>query len=348
MANNPPAKRGKEQPEELTIENVSGLKKSAIFLVAIGASSAAEVYKHLSEAEVERLTNEIARLDNIPSSLLNDVNQEFYQMVLAQQYIAVGGLSYAQEILEESLGEGKAMEIIKRVQQALQVKGFNVLQEVDTNQLLAFLQKEHPQTIALVLTQLNPAQAANVLTELSPAMQVDVMYRLAQMERVSPETIQAVERVLESRIDFSSGASKLGGVQQAADILNMVGQRFEKNILSGIAKENPDLASEIKNLMFVFEDMINLDDRSIQKILREVDNKELAMALKASSEELKSKILANMSSRAAEMIEEELDYMGPVRLREVEEVQQRVIDIIRRLEEEGQIVIAAGGEEQMV
>ncbi len=331
------------------ISQLSGVKKAAIFLVAIGPMASAEIYKHLSEHEVEKLTGEIARLESVPSSMLNAVNQEYHQMIIAQQYIAAGGLSYAQEILEEALGEAKALEIIKRVQMALQVKGFNVLQNVDTNQLLAFLQKEHSQTIALVLTQLNPVQAANVLTELPPNTQVDVMYRLAQMERVSPETIAAVERVLESRIDFTASSSKLGGVKQSADILNLVGQRFEKNILAGIAKENPDLASEIKNLMFVFEDVINLDDRSIQKILREVDNKELAMALKASSEELKAKILANMSRRAAEMIEEELQYMGPVRLREVEEVQQRVIDIIRRLEEDGQIVIGSGSaEDQMV
>jgi len=330
-------------------QKLTGLRKAAIFLVAMGSKTSAEIYKHLSEEEVERISAEIAKLESIPSSTLNEVNSEFYQMVLAQKYMAAGGLTYAQEVLIEALGEAKAMEIIRRVQMALEVKGFNVLQNVDSNQLLAFLQKEHPQTIALVLRQLNPVQAANVLTELPPTSQVDVMYRLAQMERVSPETLHAVERVLENRIDFNASASKFGGLQQAADILNMVGQRFEKNILAGIAKENPDVASEIKNLMFVFEDIINLDDRSIQKILREVDNKELALALKTASVELKSKILSNMSARASEMIEEELQYMGPVRLREVEEVQQRIIDVIRRLEEEGQLVIAAGAsEEQMV
>ncbi len=338
----------KKESNAMSIENLSGTKKAAIFLVSLGAEASSKVYQYLTEGEVERVSREIAMLDGVPSSVLHQVNQEFHQMVLAQQYIAAGGLQYAQEVLEAALGEGKAMEILKRVERALQIKGFNVLENVDTNQLIAFLQKEHPQTIALVLTQVTPVQAANVLTELSPQVQVDVMYRLSQMERVSPETIAAVEKVLESRIDFSSGSSQIGGVQTAADILNLVGQRFEKNILAGIAKENPDLASEIKNLMFVFEDVVNLDDRSIQKVLREVDNKELAMALKASSEELKSKILANMSRRAAEMIEEELDYMGPVRLREVEEVQQRIIDIIRRLEEEGQIVITHGSEDQMV
>lgn len=336
------------QTQSASLANVSGQKKAAIFLVSLGTVASSKIYQYLSENEVERVSREIAMLDGIPSSVLHEINQEFHQMVLAQQYITAGGLSYAQEILDAALGDGKAMEILKRVERALQVKGFKVLENVDTNQLIAFLQKEHPQTIGLVLTQVNPVQAANVLTELSPQIQVDVMYRLSQMERVSPETITAVEKVLESRIDFSAGSSQIGGIQTAADILNLVGQRFEKNILAGIAKENPDLASEIKNLMFVFEDVINLDDRSIQKVLREVDNKELALALKAASEELKSKILANMSQRAAEMIEEELDYMGPVRLREVEEVQQHVIDIVRRLEEEGQIVISHGTEDQMV
>ncbi|MBZ0264423.1 flagellar motor switch protein FliG [bacterium] len=340
--NNPPEK--KEEKKE-----ISGVRKAAIFMVALGTKASADIYRYLSERDVERITTEIAKLESIPSNLLHGVNEDFFQMVLAQQYIAEGGMAYAHEVLEEAMGESKAMEIIRRVQMSLQVKGFNVLHNVDTNQLLAFLQKEHPQTIALVLTQLNPVQSANVLTELPPASQVDVMHRLAQMERVSPETINAIAKVLESRIDFSASASKLGGVKQTADILNLVGQRFEKNILAGIAKENPDLASEIKNLMFVFEDVINLDDRSIQKVLREVDNKELAMALKASSQELKTKILGNISKRAAETIDEELQYMGPVRLREVEEVQQRIIDVIRRLEEEGQIVVSAGSaDEQMV
>jgi flagellar motor switch protein FliG len=213
--------------------------------------------------------------------------------------------------------------------------------------LMAFLQKEHPQTIALVMTQLNPVQAATVLADLPPPMQVDVIYRLSQMERVSPETIKAVEKVLESRIDFSQGGQRLGGIKATAEILNLVGQRYEKHILNGIAKENPELATEIKNLMFVFEDVIGLDDRSIQKILKEVDHKELALALKTVSEELKTKIMSNMSKRAADLVVEELKYMGPVRLREVEEVQQKIIDVIRRLEDEGQLVIATN-EDQMV
>ena len=326
-------------------ERMSNLRKAAIFMISVGAGAAAQVYKHLAESDIEKLSGEIARLDNVSSSELHDVNDEFHNMVLAQQYISAGGLDYAQQILEKALGGGKAMEIIKRVQMTLEVKGFSILEDVDITHLLAFLQKEHPQTIALVLSQLTPIQAANVLAELSPNIQVDVMHRIARMERVSPETLRAVEKVLESHIDFTQSTSKFGGVKPAAEILNMVGQRFEKNILAGIAKEDAELAGEIKNLMFVFEDISKLDDRSIQKVLKEVDNKELAMALKACSEDLKEKILGNMSKRAADMIREEIEYMGPVRLREVESVQQRVVDIIRRLEEEGEIYVSAGAEE---
>ena len=275
------------------------------------------------------------------------VVEEYHAMFKAQEYITTGGIDYAKEILEKSLGPDKAIEIIRNVQMSLQVKGFNILQEVDPNQLMAFLQKEHPQTISLVLSQLNPMQAATVLTDLAPPVQVDVINRLARMERVSPDTIKSVEQVLESRVDFSQSSHKLGGIKAAADILNLIGQRYEKHIMNGIAKENPELATEIKNLMFVFEDIINLDDRSIQKVLKEVDNKDLAYALKACSEELKAKLLSNMSKRAADIVLEELKFMGPVRLREVEEAQQKIIEIIRRLEEEGQIVMSTA-EDQLI
>ena len=308
-------------------------------MISIGQQASALVLKHLSEDEMEKILAEIARVKTFAQQEADSVNEEFHQMALAQQAIATGGLNYAQDILREAVGEARAVEVIRRVHSALQIRGFSVLQNVDLNQLLAFLQKEHPQTIALVLTQLTPAQAATILTELAPSVQIEVVHRIARMERVSPDTLSAVERVLEQNIDFSQSAAKYGGVKSAAEMLNMVGQRFEKHILTGISRENPNIAIEIKNLMFVFEDLMGLDDRSIQRILKEVDNRDLAMALKATSEELKKKILANMSKRAAEMIQEELEYMGPVRLREVEEVQQKIIDVIRRLEDEGEIVL---------
>ncbi|MFH0764843.1 MAG: flagellar motor switch protein FliG [Calditrichota bacterium] len=320
----------------------SDLRRAAIFMVSIGAAAASRIFRYLHEEEIENLTAEIAKLDNISADELQRVNDEFHHMALAQDYISSGGITYAQEILENAVGEQQALDIVRRIQATLQIKGFNILRNVDINQLLSFLQKEHPQTIALVLSQLTQSQAAAVLTELSPTMQVDVMHRIARMERVSPDTLATVEKVLESHIDLSDTTSHIGGVKSAAEILNMVGQRFEKNILTGISKNDLELATQIKNLMFVFEDVISLDDRAVQKVLKEVDNRELAMALKACSEELKQKILANMSKRASEMILEELEYMGPVRLKEVEEVQQRIIDIIRRLEDEGEIVISSG------
>jgi flagellar motor switch protein FliG len=329
------------------VSDMTGRQKAAVFILAVGPEASAGIYRLLSDDEMELLTTQIAGMQNVSSSLIQDVMGEYHTMIKAQEYIASGGIEYAKQVLEKAVGENKAMEIVRKVQMTLQVKGFNILQEVDPNQLMAFLQKEHPQTIALVMTQLNPVQAATVLADLPPPMQVDVIYRLSQMERVSPETIKAVEKVLESRIDFSQGGQRLGGIKATAEILNLVGQRYEKHILNGIAKENPELATEIKNLMFVFEDIIGLDDRSIQKILKEVDHKELALALKTVSEELKTKIMSNMSKRAADLVVEELKYMGPVRLREVEEVQQKIIDVIRRLEDEGQLVIASN-EDQMV
>jgi flagellar motor switch protein FliG len=335
------------RPQETS--GISNLRKAAIFMISVGPQASAGILKHLGDDEIEKLLAEISRVRNYVPKELETVNNEFHEMAVAQQYIATGGMSYAQDILNKALGEGKAMDMMRRVQEVADTKGFSILKSVDMNQLFAFLQKEHPQTIALVLTQLTPAQAANILIELSPSTQVDVVHRIARMERVSPDTLAAIEKVLETHIDFSESTTKLGGVKSAAQMLNMVSQRFEKSILTGISKENPNLAVEIKNLMFVFEDVINLDDRSIQRILKEIDNRDLAMALKAVSEELKKKILANMSKRASDMIVEELEYMGPVRLREVEEVQQKIIDTIRRLEDDGEIVLASQSfDEQLV
>jgi flagellar motor switch protein FliG len=332
----------------MEFEDLSGLQKTAILMLSLGPDVSAGIFRHMEEEEVESLTTEIVKLGYVPNNVIDEVVSEFYQMILAHNYLQEGGLSYAQRILQEALGENRALEIIKKIKSSLKIKGFNILKNIDPNQLLTFLQKEHPQTIALVLTQLAPTQAASILQDLPSEIQQEVVFRFSRMERVNPDVIRAVEQVLESRIDFSQAASKLGGVKSAAEILNLVGQSTEKAILSGIARQDPDLATEIKNLMFVFEDMIMLDDRSIQKVLKEVDTKELTLALKACSPELKGKILSNMSSRAAEMISEELEFMPPVRLKEVEEVQQKVVDIIRRLEEEGQIFLAKSGADEMI
>ncbi|MFH1863095.1 MAG: flagellar motor switch protein FliG, partial [bacterium] len=328
-------------------KDLTGKQKAAVFILAIGPEVASNIYKYLNENEMEMLTVEIANLESIPSGLISEVIAEFFSLIKAQEFITSGGISSAKTILERAVGAAKAAEIMDRVQMSMQLKGFRILQQVDANQLTTFLQKEHPQTIALILSQLTPGQAASVIADLPPTIQVDVINRLAQMERVSPETIKAIEDSLESRIELSQNVQKLGGIKLVADILNLTGQRLEKHILGGIARDNPELATEIKNLMFVFEDLINLDDRSIQKVLKEIDNRELALALKATSEDLKNKILSNMSKRAADIVLEELKYMGPVRLSEVENTQQRIIDAIRKLEEDGQIALTSA-EEQMV
>lgn len=327
---------------------LSGVQRVAAFFVSVGPEATSAVMKFLEQSEVEEIAKEIIKQGTLPMSVIQTVEDEFYEMAMASDYIKEGGLSYAQNVLQSALGDVKAIDIVKRIKSSLQIRGFNVLKNVDSNELLSFLQREHPQTIALVLTQLAPGQAATIISMLPPDIAKEAMLRFSRMERVAPESIGAVEQVLESRIDFSQLGSKLGGVKAAADILNLTGQSVEKAVLQGIASDDPDLSAELKNLMFVFEDIINIDDRSIQKVLREVDNKDLTLALKACTPELQDKLLVNVSSRAAEMIREELEYMPPVRLREVEEVQQKVIDIIRRLEDEGQIHVTKSADDSDV
>ena len=339
-----------EKPEKIkSVEELSGKQKAAILLMALGSEASAAMLGSLGEDEIEELAKEIVAARNVKPEIVGQVISEYHQMMIAQEYIASGGINFAFELLEKALGPDKAKDIIGRVEQTLQVRGFNILKDVDPNQLITFIQKEHPQTIAFVLTQLNPVQAATVLGDLPPNLQNEVVFRFATMDRVTPETIRSVESVLESRVDFSAGASKIGGVKAMAEILNLIGTSTEKAILGNISEQDPELATEIKNLMFVFEDVVFLDDRSIQKVLREVDNKELSLALKHTNPEVKQKILSNLSERAAQMVEEEMSYMGPVRLREVEESQQKIVDIIRKMEEDGLITIVGGSKaEEMV
>lgn len=326
---------------------LSGIRKAAILLVAMGEEASSNIFRQLNEIEVESLTKEISMMDTVPADVISEVTEEFYNMVLAQNYIAAGGPAYAKKILEKALEPEKASEVLKRVQRSLTVKGFNILKDVDSTQLLAFIQKEHPQTIALVLTQIDVEQAAGILSDIPAELRRDVMHRYATMDTVPQDMVKAIEKILESRIDFGQGGSKFGGVKASAEILNIVGRSVEKNILEGLSKTDPELATEIKNLMFVFEDIIILDDRSIQRVLKEIESKELSFALKAVSDEVKNKILSNMSERASAMVVEEMEYMGPVRLREVEEAQHRIVEVIRRLEDEGEIVVMMGtkGEE---
>ncbi len=339
------------QQNTVSTESLTGPQKAAIVMVALGSSASSEVFKHLDEDEVQRLSTEIARLDNVSPALREAVFEEFNQMMMAQQYVSQGGIDYAKEILESALGPRKAAEILDKVRETVRTTGFNLLENVEPGQVVNFIQKEHPQTIALLLAHMESGNSAAIISALPQEMQVDVATRIATMDSISPETLNQVEEVITDQIKslFGGERSQIGGVKAVAEMLNNVDRGAEKNILGNLERDNPELATEIKNLMFVFEDIMLLDDRSMQRVLKEIDTKDLSLALKGASEELVNKFFNNMSSRAGEMIKEEMEYMGPVRLKDVEEVQQKIVDTVRRLEEDGEIIISGrGGEEEVV
>lgn len=329
-----------------TIDELSPLEKSAIVLVSMGKEVSAQVLRNIPEDEIEPLTAEIARLKNVHPDTEKAVLEEYYSMLQASEYVNQGGMDYARDVLEASVGKTRADEILQKINDALNPGGFDLLKDIDPIHLIEFIRNEHPQTIALILSQLNPGQAAHVLGQLPEDVQTDVSLRIATMEKISPEIIRDIESVLDVHLKevISGNLSSTGGVKSLASILNLVDRSTEKSILGNLEMENPELTSSIKNLMFVFEDLLILDDRGIQLILKEVDTKELAIALKAASEELKQKIFKNVSERVSTMIQEEMDYAGPMRLSVVEEAQQRIVEVVRRLEEEQQIVIVRGGE----
>ncbi|HHW54385.1 MAG: flagellar motor switch protein FliG [bacterium] len=330
---------------------LSGKEKAAIALIAMGPELSAEVFKHMREDEIEELTLEIASMRTVPPEQKDKILGELYHMYLAQEYIAQGGIDYAKEILERALGSQKAMEIIERLTASLQVRPFEFIRSTDPGQLLTFIQGEHPQTIALILAFLQPEQAGTILTALPPEKQVDVTKRLALMEHTSPEVIHEVERVLEAKLSALAGqdSTQVGGVEALVEVLNQVDRATEKTILENLEEQEPELAEEIKRRLFTFEDIVQLDDKAVMRVLREIDlTRDLPMALKVASEEVKTKIFNNLSKRAVETLQEEMDYLGPVRLRDVEEAQQRIVNTIRKLEEVGEIIIARGGEDEIV
>ena len=331
-------------------ENVSGLQKAAILLIALGPERSANVFKHLKEDEIEELTLEIANTRNITPKVKDDVISEFYQVCLAQQYIAEGGINYAKELLEKSFGADKAMDVIGKLTASLQVKPFEFIRKTDASQLLNFIQDEHPQTIALILSYLSAAQSALILSALPPDRQADVARRIAIMDRTSPEVIKEVEKVLESKLSslVNQEYTIIGGVDAVVEILNTVDRGTEKHIMETLEIEEPELADEIRKKMFVFEDILLLDDRAIQRVLRDVDNGDLATALKGSNEEVQNAIFNNLSKRLAAMIKEDMEFMGPVRMKDVEEAQQKIVNVIRKLEDSAEIVISRGGGDEIV
>lgn len=333
-----------------TKTELTGREKAAMLLISLGPEKSAQIFKHLKEEEIEQLTLEIANIRTVTPADKERVLEEFYQICLAQEYIAEGGISYAKEILEKALGTQKALEVINRLTVSLQVRPFDFVRKADPSQLLNFIQGEHPQTIALILAYLRPNQASAVLSALPQEKQADVARRIATMDRTSPEIIKEVERVLEKKLSslITEDYTSAGGIQAIVDILNSVDRGTEKHIIETLEIEDTDLAEEIKKRMFVFDDIVTLDSRSIQRFLREVDNNQLALALKGSSEEVQKIIFANMSKRLVEMIKEDMEFMGPVRLRDVEEAQQKIVNIIRKLEDAGEIVISRGGGDEII
>jgi flagellar motor switch protein FliG len=328
----------------------TGRQKAAIFLVTIGSELSAEIFKFLREDEIETLTFEIARLEKIDAEQKDAVLQEFQELMMANQFISTGGIDYARELLEKSLGSQKAIDIINRLTSSLQVRPFDFIRRTDPAHLLNFIQQEHPQTIALILAYLEPQKASIILQNLPHEVQSDVARRIATMDRTSPEVLREVERVLEKKLSTLSSEdyTTAGGVESIVEILNLVDRASEKQIIEQLEDEDPELAEEIKKRMFVFEDIVMLDDRAIQKVMREVDSQELAKALKSVDTEVQDKIFRNMSKRAAGMLKEDMEYMGPVRLKDVEEAQQKIVSIIRHLEDTGEIVVARAGEDEMV
>ena len=334
----------------MATEEISGIQKAAILLIALGPEKSASIFKHLKEDEIEQLTVEIANTRSILPAVKDQVMNEFYQVCLAQQYIAEGGIGYAKELLDKALGAEKAKDVIGRLTASLQVRPFEFIRKTDPSQLLNFIQDEHPQTIALILSYLPPAQGASVVASLSPDKQTDVAKRIAKMDRTSPDIIKEVEKVLERKLAslVNQDYTIVGGVDAIVNILNTVDRGTEKHIVESLEMDEPELAEEIRRKMFVFEDILSLDNRTIQTVLREVDNNELAVALKGAGEDVQAVIFENLSSRLATMIKEDMEFMGPVRMKDVEDAQQKIVGIIRRLEDAGEIVISRGGGDEII
>ncbi|UOQ43056.1 flagellar motor switch protein FliG [Halobacillus salinarum] len=329
---------------------LTGKQKAAVLLISLGPDVAAQVYKHLNEDEIERLTLEISSVQKVNSKEKEEILEQFHQIAVAQDYISQGGIGYAKTVLEKALGEDEAANIIGRLTSSLQVRPFDFARKADPNQILNFIQNEHPQTIALVLSYLDASQSGQILSELPQELQADVARRIATMDSTSPEVINQVEQILEKKLSatVTQDYSETGGIQAVVEVLNGVDRSTERTILDSLEIQDPELAEEIKKRMFVFEDIVTLDNRAIQRVIREVENDDLRLSLKVSSEEVKDLVFNNMSTRMSETFQEEMEIMGPVRLRDVEEAQTRVVAAIRRLEDVGEIVVARGGGDDII
>ncbi len=332
-------------------KRLSGLSKVAVLFLVLKPDAATKVIKMLDQDMVEEIMREIAQMDTVDQATRGKVIDEFYHLALARQYAEVGGMGYAKSLLEKAMSPEEAKKIISLIEHQVFQQPFAFLAKAESENLLTFIQDEHPQTIALVLAHVPPSKASEILVGLSSAKQLEVVARVANMEQTNPEVIKEVEKGLELRLSgvVSQRLMKVGGVESVAEILNLADRSTEKAIMEAMEAEDPDLVEQIRRLMFVFEDILLVNDKGIQAILKEVDNDELSLALKTASDELKNKIFSNMSERAATLIQEDMDYMGPVRLKDVEVAQQKIVDVARRLEDAGEIIISGrGGEGDLI
>lgn len=329
---------------------ISTKQKAAAVIIAMGAENASEVYKYMHEDEIEQLTYEIARLYRLEPEDLEQILSDFYGLCVTQKVITEGGLDYAKNVLEKAFGSQTASSLLDRVTRSLRTKAFEFVRKADSKNLLAIIQNEHPQTIALILSYARPDQASTVISELPKEKRIDVVERIARMDRTSPETIKNVERILERKFDsvVSIDFTEIGGVNYIADVLNQVDRGTEKYIFDELTRKDPKLADDIRKRMFVFEDIMQLDNISIQRFIREIDSKDLVVALKGANQEVTNVIFANMSQRMAETVKSDMEYLHNVRIRDVEEAQQRIVGIIRKLEEDGELVISKGGKDDII
>lgn len=327
-----------------------GKQKAAVLLLSLGESTSSQIIEKLEEGEIEQIFLEIANLGKVSSETIDDVSTEFYEMCLASDHINPGGVNSARDLLEKALGKEKTEEIIKHLTSSLQVRPFDFTRKADAAQLLNYIQGEHPQTIALILAHLDPEQTALIFSGLPAEKQVEVAYRMAVIEGTQPGIVREVENILEKQLSsvVSKNYTRAGGLKPVAEILNRVDRATERRIIESFEDRDPELAEEIKKLLFVFEDIVQLDDRYVQIVLRETDTRDLALALKGSTENVSQKVMSNISKRAAENLQEEIGYLGPVRIKDVEEAQQKIVAVIRRLEQQGQIIILRGDENQVI
>ena len=326
-------------------DELTGTKKAAILLLAIDQEAASTILKQMEGKAIEEVTREMAAIGQIPSTVRDSVLEEFYGLALATNWAREGGLEYARSLLEDTLDPTDANRIIQQISAQFRKSPFSFLQKVETQNLLTFIQEEHPQTIALIVSHLGFHKSSEILGGLPGPKQIEVVKRVANMEQTNPEVISEVERGLEARLSsvLSQSFEKIGGIETVAEMLNLVDRTTEKSILEGLEAEDPNLVEQIRRLMFVFEDVLHVNDKGIQSVLKEIDKEELAMGLKTASDELKELIFRNMSDRASQLIQEEMEFMGPVRVSDVEAAQQRIVDVVRRLEDAGEIIIGGSG-----